>query len=79
MKITRLAEPFDSGDLISLMHRRKRKTGIYAAPVDMDRTSAALPVVTPFFGAGQSDVFAEAVKQGSTRIELELMFSAVDP
>jgi hypothetical protein len=79
MKITRLAEPLDSGDLISLMHYRKRKTRIYPAAVDMDRARAALPVVAPFFGPGQSDVFAEAIEQGGTRIQLELMFGAIDP
>jgi hypothetical protein len=52
MKITRLAETFDGGDLISLMHYRKRETRIHPASVDMDRTRSALPVVTPFFGAG---------------------------
>jgi hypothetical protein len=45
----------------------------------MDRAGAALPVVAPFFGPRQSDVFAEAIEQGGTRIHLELMFSAIDP
>ena len=78
MKIARLAEPFDSGDLIALMHHRKRKTRIYPAPVDMDGAGAALPVVAPFFTPGQSDVLAEAIEQGGTRIQPELMFSAID-
>src|SRR5215469_13050688 len=79
MKITRLAETFDGGDLISLMHYRERETRIHPASVDMDRTRSALPVVTPFFGAGYSNVLAEAIEQGCTRIQLEFMLTAIDP
>jgi hypothetical protein len=78
MKIAWLAKPLDSCDLVPLVHHREREAGIYPAPIDMDRTGAALTMVASLFGPGQPHVFPEAIKQGGTRIQLEMVFSAID-
>ena len=46
MKIARLTDAFDRGDLFPLVHRRKGQTRINSTAIDMHRTSATLTVVT---------------------------------
>jgi hypothetical protein len=73
MQMATLAYTFDRDNFVSGMHYGKRKTGIHAAAVDMDRTCAALAMVTAFLGARQIEVFTQTVQQGRAWIDAEPM------
>jgi len=66
-----LAQTFDRHDLVVLMHDGEGQAGVDAPAVDQHRASAALPVVAPFLGPGQAQMFAQRVQQRGPRIHLE--------
>ena len=70
VQITGLADAFDGGDLIALVHQGERKAAVYAAAVDVNRAGAALPVIAAFLGAGEVNALAQGVEQSGARVEV---------
>ena len=54
------------------------ETGIHPPAIDQDRAGAALPVVAAFFRAGEIELFAQQVEEGSTRIELQRVLPPIN-
>ena len=71
MKISRLSQSLDGGNVIVLMHGRKAQAGVHTPTVDVDRAGSALAVVTALFCACQLRAFAQAIQQGRTGINLQ--------
>jgi hypothetical protein len=62
MQVAGLAQAFNGGDLVALVHDGQREAGVDAAAVHVDGTGSALAVVTAFLGAGETDGLAQAVE-----------------
>src|SRR5262249_39086482 len=58
--------------------RRKHETRKHVLAVDMNRASAALPLITAFFGSRQGKVFAQSIKQGDARFNVQQFPPPVD-
>ena len=70
MQVAGLANAFDGGDLVALVHHRKREAAVHAATVHVHRAGAALAVIAAFLGAGQMDAFTQRVEQRGARVEV---------
>jgi hypothetical protein len=70
VKFAILGQAFDCGYLIALMHDREGEARIHAPSVDVNRASAALPVVASLFGAEKPEVLAQGVQQRDTWLNL---------
>jgi hypothetical protein len=77
MQFLRRAEPLDCGDIVALVHHRKRKTGDDAAPADHHRARAALALIAALLAAREIEMFAQRIEQRGPRIELDFAPFAV--
>jgi hypothetical protein len=57
---------------------RQRQAGQHPATVHVDRTSAALPLVAAFLGAGQPGVLPQGVEQRYAWLDREAVLRAID-
>src|SRR5919198_2622343 len=64
-------QTFDGDDIVAFVHHRKRETRQHAAPVDEDRTCAALTVIAALLGSKELQLLAQHVEQRRTDIEIE--------
>ena len=71
-------ETFDRRDLGAVFHDREGETRIDAFAVHENRARAALPVVASLFRSGQAELFAESVKEGRPRRNLDLLLRSID-
>jgi hypothetical protein len=78
VEMARLTNAFDGSDLVIGMHDSEGQAGVDATSVDMDGAGAALAVVAALLGAGQDEVLAEAIEEGSARVEAEFVGLPVD-
>lgn len=78
MKVIGLADAFDGGDLIVRVHDGEREAGVDAATVHVNGAGSALAMITALLGAGQGEVFAQAVEQGGAGVESEGVGLSVD-
>ena len=69
MKISRLPQPFNGGNLIALMHHGKRQAAIHASAIDMYCARSTLPVIAAFFRTGQMNPLTQRIEQSSANIE----------
>jgi hypothetical protein len=53
-----LAQTFDRGDLVALVHHRQAEAGIDAHAIHQHGARAALAMVTALLGAGQLQILA---------------------
>ena len=78
VKIVRLADAFDGGDLVHRVHDGEGEAGVHAAAVDVYGAGAALAVVATLLCAGHVEVFAQAVEQRGARVDVQVVLFAVD-
>lgn len=78
VKIVRLTDALDRCDLVHRVHDGEGKTGVHASTVDVYGASSALSVITTLLCARHADVFAQAIEQGRARVEIEIVFFAID-
>ena len=77
MKFFRRAQTFDGRDFIALMGERKAKAGVRALPVDVDRASAALPVIAALLRSGKVQRFTKRIEQSASWIDRDFVFGSV--
>ena len=77
MQMIRLADALDGRDLIRRVHHGKRQARVHALAVHMHRAGAALAVIAALLGAGQVQVFAQAIEQRGPRIDAQRIALAV--
>jgi hypothetical protein len=70
VKVVGLADAFNGGDLVALMHDGEGQAAVHAAAVDVHRACAALAVIAALFGAGEVDALAEGIEQGGADVEI---------
>src|SRR6476646_5073743 len=78
IEVFRLAETFDGGDFIALVHRGKNKAGVHPPPIDVDRAGTALPVVASLFRSREMQMFPETIKQRGARIDSQIVILSID-
>ena len=78
MQIISFGESLDGGDLVAIVHDSKTEAGVHSRAVNENGTSATLAMIAALLGSGQAEPLAEKVKNGSSRIDLQVMFLAVD-
>src|SRR5258705_833969 len=78
MKRAFRCQPFDGGDLVSVVHHREGEATVDSLPIDEDRTRATLPLVAALLRAGQPEMFTKRVEQRRARVELDDMAPAID-
>src|SRR5258705_7633201 len=78
MQIVALGKTLDGRDRLSVMHHRKRQTGVDAASVNQHRAGAALAVIAPLLRTGQREMFTQRIQQCRAWIERQRMRAAVD-
>src|SRR5689334_24764704 len=71
-------EPFDSRYAVSLLHHGEGHARELTPPVDVNRASAALPMVAALLGTGEAGVLAQCVEQRDARLEVECQLATVD-
>ncbi len=79
MQLSVLREPFDRGDLVTLMHDGERQTGVHTPAIDMERASTALSVIAAFLRSEHLKVVAQGIQQRDPGLEIELVIVSVDP
>jgi hypothetical protein len=60
---------FDGRDFIALMGERKAKAGVRTLPIDVDRASAALPVIAALLRSGEVQRFTKRIEQSASWID----------
>src|SRR5215469_2167387 len=73
-----LCEAFDGGDFGSIGGDCEGEAGVDAAPVEQDGAGSALAVVAALLAAGEFEVLAQGVEEGSAGVEGEGVGYAVD-
>ncbi len=71
-------QPFDRGHGTSIAHDRQRQAGVDAHPVHQDSTSAALPMITPFFYACDFKPVAQKIEQCDERLNVKSVTVSID-
>ena len=71
MQVAHAAQPFDGGDVRTLMHDRKGQAGVYPRAIGNDRTRAALAMVAALFRTGKVQMVAQGVQQGSAGVQFQ--------
>jgi hypothetical protein len=75
----RLGEALDRRDVAAFGRGGEREAREHTPAVDKHGARAALAVVAPFFGSGQTEVFAQSVKERRADVEGNETLTAVDP
>jgi hypothetical protein len=78
MKVAVCGEALDSRDVTALILDRERETGIDALAIHQYGACAACALITPFLGAGKSQIVAHEIKQRSADVCLDLHCRSVD-
>src|SRR5258705_13726640 len=78
MQIVALGKTLDGRDGLSVMHHRKRQTGVDAASFNQHRASAALAVIAPLLRTCQREMLTQRIQQCRAWIERQRMRAAVD-
>jgi hypothetical protein len=73
-----LGQSFDGGDLSAIFHHSQRETGIYPATIDQNGARATLSVVATLFGAGETEMNTQGVKQCGPGSKGQLSCLAID-
>ncbi len=79
MQLAILLQPFNGRDLIHLVHHRKAQARIHPPPIHMNRTRAALPMVTALLRAKHLQVLAQRIQQRHTRLQHQLVIFPIHP
>src|ERR1700722_8157581 len=78
MQIVRLAEAFDGGDLVAVVHGGEAETTVHPPPVHVNGTRSALAVIAAFLRACQIEAIAKAIQQRRARIDFQAALRTVD-
>jgi hypothetical protein len=71
-------QAFDGRHPPVVRHHCKRETGQDAAPIDMHRAGAALPVIATLLRSREADMLAQSVEERDARIDREEMGLTID-
>ncbi len=74
----RVRQPLDGGHRFTVGHHSERQTGKHALAVNEHGAGAALAVVAPLLGSGETDVLAQRVEKRYPRIKRQTMGLTVD-
>ena len=64
MQLVTLREPLDCENLLSFGGERQCEARDHPPAIDQHRAGTALPVVTTFLGANETDVLAQRIEHG---------------
>jgi len=78
VQVAGLADTFDGGDLLTLMHNGEGEAGVDASSVYVDGACSALAVVAALFCAGEMQVLSKAVEKSDTRLDGDLVGVPID-
>lgn len=67
-----MCQTLHRGDFFTIMGRRKREAAVHSSALYQDSAGTALPVVAPFFGAGQAQLLPKKIEQCGARINHEM-------
>jgi hypothetical protein len=78
MQVFRLADPFNRGDLVALVHDCEAETGIHPTTIDVHSARTALAMVASLFRSGQMQILSKAIEKSGPRIDPQIMPLAVN-
>ena len=78
MQLIALRQAFNGGDLLAFMRHGQRETAIDAAAIGQNGARATLPVIAPFFCAGELEPFTQKIQQRGARVERKLLLLSID-
>lgn len=67
MQVAVPGQTFDGRDLVPLMHDGEGQARINPAPIHVDRTRPALPMVATFLRSEHLQIFPQRIQEGHTR------------
>jgi hypothetical protein len=79
VKIIRLTDPLQRGDLIAFMQSGQRETGKHAPAINVHCAGPALAMIASLLRAGQLEMLAEAIQERSARIDPQIVLLAINP
>jgi len=78
MKRPLAGQTLDRRNFVSTLHDGKRKARERAPSVDEHGARAALSMIATFFRPDEPETFAQRIEQRRTRLDVEVVFFAVD-
>ncbi len=67
------SQSFNAGYFGTIRLSRQRQAAQHPLAINQYRAGTALPLIAPFFGAGQVKMLTQCIEQGDTGIDLHLL------